>query len=80
MPSADIEVFTFKEGVLSPIGHDLKLRATNVQLEVDEQAPSVRVRVEASSLRVICSMREGREVAGGMSELERGEIERSMRR
>jgi polyisoprenoid-binding protein YceI len=80
MPVADIEVYTFREGLLSSVGHDLKLRATGVRFEVDESAPAVRVWVDPSSLRVVCAMREGREAPGLLSEADKADIERHVRR
>jgi polyisoprenoid-binding protein YceI len=43
-------VFTFKDGLLSPLAHDLKIRVEKVELEL--QANSVRAVFDASSLRV----------------------------
>ena len=48
-------VFTFKDGLLSPLAHDLKLRVT--KLEIGEK----RATFDASSLRV--------ESAGGLGHL-----------
>ena len=79
MPAVEIEVYTFREGLLSSVGHDLKLRAAGVQLEVDEAAPAVRVRVDPSSLRVVCAMRGGQPAPGLLSEADQADIERHVR-
>lgn len=55
---ADCHVFTFKEGLLSPVAHDLDLRVTRLRIELDEQAPAVSAVFEAGSLRVV-GVRQG---------------------
>ena len=55
--SAEILVFTFKEGLLSAVAHDLKLRATRFTLEID--GDSARLELEAGSLKVVNAMKDG---------------------
>jgi polyisoprenoid-binding protein YceI len=55
--SAEILVFTFKEGLLSAVAHDLKFRATKFTVDVDGN--SARLELEAGSLRVVNGMKEG---------------------
>lgn len=55
----EITVLTFKEGVLSAMGHDLKLRATRGWLSVEGDA--VEAEVQADGLQVVCAMKDGRE-------------------
>lgn len=78
---AELLVFTYKEGLLSRVAHDLKLRITDFELEVrlagpDRGAPEpgdvgevagVTLRVNPRSLRVVCAMRKGRENHGALS-------------
>ena len=73
--TATCEVFTFREGVLAAVGHDLKLRPE--RFEIDAGASSVRARFDAGSLRVVAAMGSGREDPEGLSERDRREIERS---
>jgi hypothetical protein len=72
--SADCFVFTFKEGLLSAVAHDLKLRASKFRIEVDEAAGSVRASFEADSLRVVCAMKGGVQ-GGSLSDKDRRDIE-----
>jgi YceI-like protein len=72
------EVFTFREGALAAVGHDLKLRATRFEIEVG--TTGVRARFDAGSLRVVAAMRAGREDPGALSEGDRREIERTCAR
>jgi len=64
--TGSIEVFTFREGALSALGHDLRLRVS--RFDIDLLADSVSARVEASSLRVVGAMRGGNPADGTLSE------------
>ncbi len=71
--SAEVLVFSFKEGMLSPVAHDLKIAAGEVEVIRDGEA--VRARIGAGSLRVICAMKQGREAPGALRAKDRAEIE-----
>jgi YceI-like domain len=73
--SASCEIFTRREGVLSAVGHDLKLRAQRLAIEVDPG--SVRARFDLASVVVVAAMRGGSEDPGALSDRDRREIERS---
>lgn len=74
--SAEILVFTFKEGLLSAVAHDLKLKATRFTLEVE--ADQARLELEAGSLRVICAMKDGVENPAAVPSGKYGEIEKNL--
>src|SRR5689334_24408339 len=76
--TATCEVFTFREGVLAAVGHDLKLCVQTFDVQSD--AGSVRARFDASSLRVVAAMRGGKEDPGALSDRDRREIERNCAR
>jgi hypothetical protein len=76
--SADCYVFTFKEGLLSAVAHDLKLRVTSFRLEIDPSGPAVQATFDPTSLRVVCTMRHGAEVPGTPSDSDKREIERNI--
>ena len=76
--SAECLVFTSKEGLLSPIAHDLKIRASRFSIDADEDAPSVRMEIEAGSLEVVSAMRGGREHPA-LSDQDKREIEENIR-
>jgi len=69
------EVLTFREGLLSPVAHDLLLRATAFQVTVDPALPALSVEIDASSLRVVTAMREGQPLPGALRPSDAGEIE-----
>lgn len=72
---AELLVFTFKEGILSAMAHDLKLRATT--LELDASDSHVRVKIDATSLRVVSPMKDGSETPGALPKMLYGEIEKN---
>jgi hypothetical protein len=72
--SAECFVFTFKEGLLSPIAHDLRLRITRFSLEVDAAASSVVARFDTNSLLVDCPMKEGAENPSALSASDKQKI------
>lgn len=64
--TAQCLVFTWKEGVLSRVGHDLALRATRFEVDVERApgdpphpGPSVRAKFDATSLAVQGALRGG---------------------
>jgi polyisoprenoid-binding protein YceI len=72
---AAIEVLVFREGFLSAVGHDLRLRATAFEIAVDPERRAVAVRVDAASLRVASAMRDGRALPDALSPSDVREIE-----
>jgi hypothetical protein len=73
--SAECFVFTYKEGLLSAVAHDLKIKVTRFQIDVDERARTVEGRFDATSLRVVCAMQNGKESKGTLSAEQKREIE-----
>ena len=74
---ASCEILTFKEGLLSPMAHDLVLRVTRFEIEVGERPPSVRAWFEVDSLEVVTALRGGRPAPGVLRESDRDEIRRN---
>lgn len=77
---ADVRVFTYKEGLLSTVAHDLQLRATRFEIVVDPNTGAVRARIEAGSVEVVCAMRDGREDPGTLSASNKADIVENMRK
>jgi polyisoprenoid-binding protein YceI len=73
--TATCHVFTFKEGVLSAVAHDLRIRVERFTIEIDEAAGTIVARISASSPRVDCAMKEGREAFDALSDRNKREIE-----
>jgi polyisoprenoid-binding protein YceI len=74
--SAEVLVFTFKEGLLSAVAHDLKLRVT--KFGIDVEGDRVRAEFDPSSLRVVNAMKDGRDDAGALPAFAHGEIEKNI--
>ena len=68
--TARVEVFTFKEGLLSAMGHDLKIAVTGLSIAVDDASRAITATFDARSLRVI-----GTAAGGALSDKDRREIE-----
>jgi len=73
--SAQCVVYSFKEGLLSKLAHDLKHRVTRFSVRVDEQTRAVEAEIDARSLRVECVMNDGVENQNGLSEDDKRKIE-----
>jgi polyisoprenoid-binding protein YceI len=69
---AECLVFTFKEGLLSKIAHDLKVSVT--RFSVDLSPTSVRAEFDASSLRVVDAMKDGIENPAALSDADKSKI------
>jgi len=70
-----LHVFTFKEGLLSAVAHDLRLRLDPFSIEMDGE--SVRARIPLGSLRVDGVVRDGVVQPGGLDGRQRADIERA---
>jgi hypothetical protein len=51
--SAECLVYTYKDGLLASIAHDLEIRVEVFALDVDEAPLAVRARFDAASLKVV---------------------------
>lgn len=84
--SAESLVFTFKEGLLSAVAHDLRIKVTRFTLAVDAGdggdvagGPRVEARWDAGSLVVDSVMRDGRENPGALGQRDLDKIARTIR-
>lgn len=79
--NSDCQVFTFKEGMLSAVAHDLKLRIGRFAIDVEgleEGAPrQLSAWFDIGSLRVMCAMKHGLERYDTLSEGDKKKIEQS---
>lgn len=72
--SAECFVFTFKEGLLSPIAHDLRIKITRFSIQVDEAAGSLSATFDTASLRVDTPMKDGQENPSALSDGDKEKI------
>lgn len=78
--SARCEVLVFREGLLSSVGHDLVLRAEALEVAIDPEGPSVTAKIDASGLRVVTALCDGRPLPGALSPSDVRDIERAVAR
>ncbi len=74
--SAQCLVFTYKEGLLSAVAHDLKLQVTRFTVDIADSA--VTAEFATDSLRVLHALRDGREDASALSDGDRRKIEKNI--
>jgi hypothetical protein len=78
--SAVCQVFTYKEGLLSPFAHDLRIAVTSFVIAIGDENRFIDARFDAESLRVDCAMVNGTERPDLLSTWEKKEINRSITR
>ena len=67
-------VFTYKEGLLSKMAHDLKIEVGRFRIEVDPES-GVEATFDTRSLRVLAAQREGRDAPRLLSVRDKKKIE-----
>ena len=72
--SAECRVFTYKEGLLSAVAHDLEIDVARFAIEVADDA-SIRATFDPTSLRVVDPIVDGRRAPGALSAKDRSKIE-----
>ena len=78
--SGKLCVYTFKEGFLSAIAHDLLIDVTNftIKLNIPDtgvQSASVEAEILANSLKVVCAMKDGQQNYDALKEKDKADIE-----
>lgn len=73
--SAVCQLFTYKEGVLSYLAHDLRISVTSFIIEIDGTDHFIDARFDARSLRVDCVIENNRERPDLLSPRDRDEID-----
>ncbi|ODS34741.1 MAG: hypothetical protein SCARUB_00001 [Candidatus Scalindua rubra] len=81
--SGNLYVYTFKEGLLSKLAHDLLIDVTNfkVNLNVPEAgfaSGSLELELQTNSLKVICAMKDGERQPDTLKEKDIADIEKDM--
>jgi len=71
---AECFIFTFKEGLLSPMAHDLRIVVQNFSIEVDDAKSSVVATFDTNSLRVDTPMKDGAENPSALSAADKEKI------
>jgi hypothetical protein len=78
--TAQCRIFTFKEGLLSPIGHDLEIEVARFELEWNEDETTLEAHFDPTSLRVLHAMKDDRPLPGVLSVRDKQQIEEHIRK
>jgi hypothetical protein len=78
--TADVRVFAYKEGLLSTVAHDLQLKLNRFEISWNPATNAWWARLEASSIEVICAMRNGVEDHLALSATNKAEILGNLRK
>ena len=74
--SAECFVYTWREGALAAIGHDLKIDVTKFEIDLDARTASF----DANSLFVVGAMTNGSVDARAISDSDKGKIDKSIKK
>ena len=75
--TAECLVFTYKEGLLAPVAHDLKLRVGRFSLSITEGA-EISGTFDPASLEVVCAMENGLDKHKSLSKRDCGQIQKNI--
>ncbi|MCB9599113.1 MAG: YceI family protein [Sandaracinus sp.] len=75
---AECSVFTYKDGLLSKIAHDLRVKVERFEVKVDGE--NVEATFDAKSLRVVCARKDGVDSHGTLSSGDRSKIESNIQK
>lgn len=76
--SAEVLVFSFKEGLLSAVAHDLKLAVRT--FSIDAEGERISGEFDPTSLRVVTAMKDGADHPGSLSDSMKDDIEKNLQR
>lgn len=60
-------VFSFKDGLLARLAHDLKMQVERFSIELDEESRRIEATFDPSSLQVVCAQIDGRDDSSALS-------------
>ncbi|HJW85039.1 MAG TPA: YceI family protein [Candidatus Brocadiaceae bacterium] len=78
--SSKLFIYTYKEGFLSAVAHDLLIDVTHFTVNLNippagSDAASVQAEIQANSLKVICAMKDGLRRNDALKEKDKADIE-----
>lgn len=76
--TAVCQIFTYKEGLLSSLAHDLRINVTSFVIELGSPENFITARFDTRSLRVDCAMANGMESPGLLSQRDQDDINNSI--
>lgn len=67
-------VFSFKDGLLARLAHDLKMRVERFSIEVDDTTHEIKATFDPSSIQVVCAQVDGRDDPATLSKGDKKKI------
>jgi polyisoprenoid-binding protein YceI len=67
-------LFSFKDGLLARLAHDLKLQVERFSIEVDESTHQIKATFDPSSIQVVCAQIDGRDDVSTLSKGDKKKI------
>lgn len=67
-------VFSFKDGLLARLAHDLKMQVERFSIEVDDATRQIRATFDPSSIQVVCAQVDGRDDPSTLSKGDKAKI------
>lgn len=72
---ADCRVFTYKEGLLSAVAHDLELVVRAFEIELADDRSRISARFDPRSIEVVDAIVDGRRAPGALSPRDKAKIQ-----
>jgi polyisoprenoid-binding protein YceI len=72
---ARCRVFTYKEGLLSAVAHDLEIDVTRLTITWNDERTSLQARFDTRSLHVLHAVHDGHPAPGALSDRDKRKIE-----
>ena len=72
---ADCRVFTYKDGLLSAVAHDLELRVGSFEIEVSDDRARITARFDPRSIEVVDAIIDGRRSPGTLGPRDKEKIQ-----
>lgn len=67
-------VFSYKDGLLARLAHDLKIQVERFSIELDEESRKIQATFDPRSLQVVCAQIHGRDDASPLSKGDKKKI------
>ena len=67
-------LFSFKDGLLARLAHDLKLQVERFSIEVDDVTHQIKATFDPSSIQVVCAQIDGRDDPSTLSKGDKKKI------
>ncbi|MDH5492537.1 MAG: YceI family protein [Myxococcales bacterium] len=64
--TAECQILTFKEGLLSRVAHDLKFELRRFRLQVEDETRAIEAEFELESIELVCARKDGRDDPGAL--------------